>query len=68
MFCNAERISVTQPITVEQNAAIAQEVVALDKAFPIEQREPSQFPAYVELLKEHAITQGIKPDTMNVLC
>ncbi|BBV04639.1 lytic murein transglycosylase [Providencia rettgeri] len=55
---------VTQPITVEQNAAIAQEVVALDKAFPIEQREPSQFPAYVELLKEHAITQGIKPDTI----
>ncbi|WP_353241794.1 lytic murein transglycosylase [Providencia sp.] len=54
----------TQPITAEQNAAIIQEVAALDKAFPIEKREASQFPAYVELLKEHAIAQGIKPATI----
>ncbi|KGI83454.1 lytic murein transglycosylase, partial [Exiguobacterium mexicanum] len=55
---------VTQPITAKQNEAIIQEVAALDKAFPIEQREPKQFPAYVELLKEHAVAQGIKPATI----
>ena len=54
----------TQTITVEQEAAIVKEVAALDKAFPIEQREPSQFPAYVELLKQHAEAQGIKAETI----
>lgn len=51
-------------LTTQQNVAIAQEVEALDKAFPIENREPTQFPAYVELLKQHAIAQGIKPSTV----
>lgn len=51
-------------LTTQQNVAIAQEVEALDKAFPIENREPSQFPAYVELLKQHAVAQGIKPSTV----
>lgn len=51
-------------LTAQQDAAIAKEVAALDKAFPIESREPSQFPAYVELLKQHALAQGIKPATI----
>ncbi|EKT62724.1 lytic murein transglycosylase [Providencia burhodogranariea] len=51
-------------LTAQQDAAIVKEVEALDKAFPIENREPSQFPAYVELLKEHALAQGIKPSTI----
>ncbi|WP_442958710.1 lytic murein transglycosylase [Providencia sp. PROV121] len=60
--------SAKQPILVtpqaEQDAMIAKEVIALNKAFPLEEREPSQFPAYVELLKEHALAQGIQPATI----
>ena len=64
--CTAQppRTTPTQTITLEQDAAIVKEVAALDKAFPIEQREPSQFPAYVELLKQHAEAQGIKVSTI----
>ncbi|MCW2254828.1 membrane-bound lytic murein transglycosylase B [Providencia alcalifaciens] len=64
--CSAKPPASVAPktITAQQDAAIAKEVEALDKAFPIENREPSQFPAYVELLKEHALAQGIKPSTI----
>lgn len=63
--CSAKPPSAaTKIITAQQDAAIAKEVEALDKAFPIENREPSQFPAYVELLKEHALAQGIKQSTI----
>ncbi|BBG58818.1 Membrane-bound lytic murein transglycosylase B precursor [Providencia rustigianii] len=55
----------THTLTMAQEAAIEKEVIALDKAFPIEQRDPSQFPAYVELLKQHAAVQGIKQSTID---
>ncbi|MBG5882050.1 lytic murein transglycosylase [Providencia alcalifaciens] len=61
----ATQANETRILTTAQEAAIEKEVIALDKAFPIEQREPSQFPAYVELLKQHAAAQGIKQSTID---
>ncbi|EKT57528.1 lytic murein transglycosylase [Providencia sneebia] len=65
--CAAKHSESVSPkvITTQQEAVIEKQVDALDKAFPIDQREPSQFPAYVELLKEHALAQGIKQSTID---
>lgn len=65
--CSAKAPVSTAPevITTAQDAAIVKEVLALDTAFPVGQREPSQFSAYVELLKEHALAQGINQSTID---
>ncbi|MDC9593002.1 lytic murein transglycosylase [Xenorhabdus sp. IM139775] len=41
------------------------EVRTLEHDFPLNSREPSQFPAYVALLKQQALTQGISEKTLD---
>ncbi|MDX7999484.1 lytic murein transglycosylase [Xenorhabdus sp. Reich] len=41
------------------------EVRALDRDFPLSSREPSQFPAYVALLKQQAREQGFSEKTLD---
>ncbi|BET96795.1 lytic murein transglycosylase [Xenorhabdus taiwanensis] len=41
------------------------EARALEQDFPLNTREPSQFPAYVALLKQQAKEQGISEKTLN---
>nr|WP_314265829.1 lytic murein transglycosylase [uncultured Moellerella sp.] len=51
-------------LSLPQEAVIQAQVIALDAAFPIDTREPSQFPAYVDLLKQHAQANGISQPTI----
>ncbi|MGJ0622705.1 lytic murein transglycosylase [Xenorhabdus bovienii] len=46
-----------------QAVVIQKEIRALDEQFPIASREPSQFPAYVVLLKQQAREQGFSEKT-----